>query len=170
MVTTGALNTGHVRSCGCRRRKHGASGTATYSSWCAMMNRCYNPKTPKYKSYGARVIIVCRYWKQFEHFLEDMGERSNGTSIERINNDEGYWCGHCDECCAYGRELNCKWASPSQQARNRHSSRLIAFQGRTQTLAGWESELKIQHNTLFYRLSHWSIETAFTKPVRRTGR
>lgn len=169
-VTTGALNTRHVRSCGCRRRKHGASGTPIYNSWCAMMDRCCNVGNPKYKFYGLKGITTCEHWLRFENFLKDMGDRPNGTSIERINNNKGYWCGHCDECRAHDHQLNCKWASPSQQARNRHTSRLITFRGRTQTLVEWENELDISHHTLFYRLSKWDVETAFTKPVRRMRR
>lgn len=126
-----SLTTVKTRSCGCLignglpktwevARKHGhASGgclTPTFRSWSAMHTRCYNPRYDDYPSYGGRGITVCTRWSGkdgFQNFLADMGERPNGTSIDRFpDNDGNYEPG------------NCRWATRSQQMRNTRASRL----------------------------------------------
>jgi hypothetical protein len=87
----------------------------TYRSWCAMMTRCTNNSTPQFKNYGAKGIKVCDQWHTFENFLRDMGERpSLAHSIDRFPNGKGNY------------ELgNCRWATRSQQCRNRKTSRAV---------------------------------------------
>lgn len=84
----------------------------TYHSWQAMLGRCRyleRESTPKYIDRG---ITVCDRWLDFKNFLLDMGERPEGTSIDRIDNDKGYEPG------------NCKWSTSIEQARNRRNKRL----------------------------------------------
>lgn len=101
----------HTESCGCiwqeTMTKHGMCGTPTYQSWQHMIDRCNNPNNDQYYDYGGRGIkIEDNRWLKFEHFLEDMGERKKGLTIERKNNAIGYF------------KENCCWADRTAQARN----------------------------------------------------
>lgn len=77
-----------------------------------MMARCkYSNRHNSYR-YNGIGIRICERWKVFVNFLSDMGERPEGTTIDRINPNGDY----CPE--------NCRWATVLDQARNRSNARL----------------------------------------------
>jgi hypothetical protein len=99
MVGKGGLKHGHT--------KHGGERTPTYSSWSNMMSRCYQPSYPRKEHYSEKGIKVCKRWHSFENFLDDMGERPDGTTLGRINHNKNYSLG------------NCRWETWQQQNENR---------------------------------------------------
>lgn len=163
-----SVTSGDSRSCGCLQReltierqlRHGEAvgdGTPTYRSWFSMKQRCYNPANIGYHNYGGRGIAVCERWlHSFENFYADMGQRpSLDYSIERMNNNKGY------------SPDNCKWATRTEQQRNRRYNRLLTLHGTTMCLAEWTELLGLSEGLLFNRLrGGWSDERALTTPVR----
>lgn len=122
-VAGGNLRSGHTRSCGCLRSEvvskwatarntvHGhncvGAQTPTHRSWESMLKRCRNPKNKNYPAYGGRGITVCERWLEFAKFLEDMGERPSGLTLDRIDVNGNY------------EKLNCRWATRSEQQKNK---------------------------------------------------
>lgn len=97
-----------------------------YACWRDMIQRCTNPARPKYKNYGGRGITVCDRWrKSFTNFLEDMGERPEGTTLDRRDNNGNY------------EPSNCRWATPSMQQNNRRNNVKFRHDDEELTLQGW---------------------------------
>ena len=154
------LKSGHTKSCGCLGRethiKHGACGTGTYNSWIAAKRRCDYPGATGYRDYGGRGITVCGRWRDsYQAFLDDMGERPTGHSIDRIDRNGNYEPG------------NCRWAARETQNNNTSRNRMLEFQGREQTISQWAKECGLTHSIVSKRLKlGWSIERTLTQPVR----
>ncbi len=138
-------------------------------AWQNMRARCNNPNNPRYASYGGRGITICQRWDDYENFLADMGRRPGpGYSIERADNDGGYWCGHCAGCVRLGRTSNCRWATAAVQQRNSRKTRMLTFNGKTQCLTDWAAEVGLSRDGLRTRLrSGMSLDEALTRPVGR---
>jgi hypothetical protein len=115
VVRGSALRNHTTRSCGCLQKEHAKQLARTslathghtarsgkspeYFSWCAMIQRCTNPKNNRYAIYGGRGISVCIRWteeKGFEHFLSDMGPRPKGTTLGRFGDVGNYEPGNCE--------------------------------------------------------------------------
>lgn len=171
------LASGISTSCGCYRREyvskckrvHGASNGGGirapgdgYLVWSDMRRRCLNPTNSRYENYGGRGIKVCDRWlhgdggvSAFECFMADMGPRpSLKHSIDRINNDGNY------------EPSNCRWATPTEQARNKRDNRTVEFRGRKMVMQEAIKESGIPEWTVYQRLkAGWSVDRALNQPV-----
>lgn len=128
----------------CAVATHGMSHTPAWESWEAMLARCTYDKHPHYMSYGGRGITVCPEWSEFEAFHRDMGARPEGTSLDRINGDLGYY------------KENCKWSTHKEQQNNLSSNRIVWFDGTRYTLAQLAEHLGLNYHTLRHRIARGS--------------
>lgn len=128
-----------------------------------MRGRCQNPKARGFARYGGRGIKVCSRWDvgdgtshPFELFLQDLGPRPVGTSLDRKDNDGDY------------EPANCRWATPEEQANNTSHNRRYEYLGELHTVAEL-SRLSngVNAGALNLRLTYlgWNIERAMTEPV-----
>lgn len=133
-------------TCGCskgRKPTHGLRHKRAYTSWHTMIRRCEDVNCNGYENYSARGITVCEEWHDIEKFYADMGERPEGTSIDRIDNNKGYY------------KDNCRWATAREQSLNKSSNRHISFNGMTKTITEWSE--------------HFGIKRAFLNDKLRSG-
>ena len=127
------------------------------SAWNQMISRCYDPQHRKYASYGGRGIRVCDRWLCRRLFLEDMGERPAGKTLNRIDNNGNY------------TPKNCEWATYTEQAQNMRSNREITHDGRTLCISEWARVTGIYRKTIAKRLSNgWTVSQALTTPVSKS--
>jgi hypothetical protein len=111
-VMLNKLRNNSTKSCGCYQKEkattHGLHKHSLYKTWNNMIHRCYHSNHIHYKYYGGRGIKICDRWlNSFQNFLIDMGERPEGTTLDRKNNDGNY------------EPSNCRWATPKEQIKNR---------------------------------------------------
>lgn len=134
-------------------QKHGYFGTPTYRSWASMLIRVRHKDQPTYQKYSGLDLSVDPRWEFFENFLADMGERPEGTTLDRKDNSSGLYC-----------KENCRWATPQQQAVNRRNVRLVTYNGKTQSETEWGRELGIPTTTLKRKLRQGSsLQELITK-------
>lgn len=143
-----------------RNTKHGAYGTRTYQTWRGMIERCTSKKHKNYDRYGGRGITFCERWREYQNFVDDMGERPDGRNLDRINNDGPY----CKE--------NCRWVTQSEQVSNTSRNVLLSYNGKLMTMKQWAAEIGIAYDTLRHRIQrlHWAIDKALSTPPRKIRR
>jgi hypothetical protein len=162
------LKSGHTKSCGCAKieaikkanTKHGLRNTKLHSVWNSMKQRCLNENNIQYIDYGERGITICEEWKNdFELFYNwsISNGYEEGLSIDRINNDKGYY------------PDNCRWTNELVQANNTRSNHYLTFGSETKTIAEWGRELNLPAKIISDRITKqgWSIEKALTTPIQK---
>lgn len=124
----GNLRRGSHKSCGCLRAdnmrwiqnrgqgwknghyKHGHTvnhePSPTWISWYGMRKRCNDLNNPYY---GGRGVTYDPRWDSFEVFVQDMGLRPAGKTLDRIDPYGNYEPG------------NVRWATAMEQAHNKRS-------------------------------------------------
>jgi hypothetical protein len=96
----------------------GVCSTKTWWSWHFMKQRVLNPNNRDYSRYRDRHIDP--RWMVYENFHADMGDKPEGLSLDRKDNNKGY------------SKENCRWATPHQQA----SNKILNCRGRVLTVEG----------------------------------
>lgn len=141
-----------------RVANHGQSKTRLYSIWHGMKQRCTNPNASVYQYYGARGIVVCKEWNNFETFYSwaiANGYKAHLT-IDRINNNGDY----CPD--------NCRWITQKDQNSNSRNALCVTMNNETHTLTEWSKITGIRMKTISQRLlKDWTVEEALTTPVNK---
>lgn len=138
-------------------QKHGLRFTRIYRIWLNMKNRCNNTKTWAFEFYGAKGITVCDEWNDNPKAFFDWSMLNGYTddlTIDRIDTTGNY------------SPNNCRWVDMRTQNRNRRSTHLITWNGKTQCLTDWSKELNIPQKTLNWRFHHWGVEKSFTTEIK----
>jgi len=112
----------------------------TYSTWRGLFTRCFNPIDRNFSKYGGRGITVCPRWFDFNVFVEDMGLRPEGKTLDRINNNGNYEPG------------NCRWATPLEQARNTRRNKVVLVDGKPKFQVEIAREYGLADSTVMRRL------------------
>ena len=126
----------------------------TYQTWNRMKDRVLNPNHEAYSRYGGRGIVICEKWLTFEGFLDDMGERPSGLTLERRDNNGNY-----------NRE-NCYWATRKQQQRNRSTNLVLEFHGIKRTAIEWAERFYLPRHVVYDRVKKgWPTERVLLTEV-----
>ena len=154
-----SLIQGRAKSCGCMMYKgkkgvnqtHGMSKTRIYREWSSMLRRC-KENSPDAKLYYNRGISVCEEWQNdFLSFYE--WSMRNGyddsLSIDRIDNDNGYFPG------------NCRWIPIEQQQSNKSNNVKVQYNGKEYCLRGLCAELNFPYKTAHRRYQRMKAKGIF---------
>jgi len=119
-----------------------------------MKNRCDYSCSGNYARYGAVGVTYVSDWKSYDKFLEDVGERPEKMTLDRIDSSKGY------------SKENCRWATPSQQQSNRKNCMHLTYNGVTQTAAEWSRSIGLTKAAVWQRIVKygWTVEQALTLP------
>jgi hypothetical protein len=103
-----------------------------------MKKRCLVPTHKAYKDYGGRGITVCEEWLDYNNFVRDMGEAPSNMSLDRIDNDKGYY------------KDNCKWSTQTEQMNNRRCNVKILWEGNLYSVQELERITGIKTAVIYY--------------------
>lgn len=170
------LRSGATQSCGCLHSevvkernkvyaKHGGTMNGKrsdlYKAWDAIRQRCHNPKNKAFVDYGGRGIEMHEPWRtsyaEFERDVAaEIGAKPNRTySLDRKDNGRGYEPG------------NLRWATPTEQNRNRRNTVFYELRGEKRTIAEWAQLANIPYDTVKRRVLGfgWPLDEALGTPV-----
>ena len=120
---------------------------SSYKSWEAMRQRCNNPNHKHFNYYGGRGITVCDRWvSSFENFLNDMGERPSGMTLDRIDATGNY------------EPSNCRWATKEEQSRNRAIVKKFQVFGELLTMPEIAERLGVSYGYVYNKLQINKVE------------
>lgn len=131
-----------------------------YGIWSNMKTGCLNVRNHAFPRYGGAGISICRRWLSFKNFVQDMGARpSLKHTIERKDGRLGY------------SPSNCRWATYTEQNRNRRDNVNIRVRNETKTASEWAFALGITPEAVYKRIAlGWSPERAAITPKYATRR
>lgn len=135
-------NVDRIESCGCIKGTHHLRNTRCMQIFYGMKKRCYTTTCHDYKNYGGRGIRVCNEWlenpKNFYDWAMANGYK-NTLTIERIDVNKDYCPG------------NCKWATKTEQAQNKRSTRKFFYFGQMLTIREICGLTGLKYHTVYMR-------------------
>lgn len=173
VISIAKLSTNYTKSCGCFRREigignkrgatHDMARSPEYRAWRSMKKRCLVPTTKTYRLYGGRGIKVCLEWQEsFEAFFAYVGKRpSRKHSLDRFPDNNGNY-----------EPGNVRWATATEQGRNRRTNHIVTAFGRTAPLADFfkDGSLGLDYGRALQRLKYgWGAELAIGQESNRHG-
>lgn len=143
-----------------QRRKNNFQFHPLYTTWKAMMSRCYRRNDPFFHRYGGKGVSVFDRWHSFIPFAAyiavNLGERPQGKTLDRWPNRKGNY-----------EPGNVRWATAKEQSENSDCPVLLEFNGKSQCLKEWSDETGIPRTVLTWRIQHhWPVEKVLN-PVKR---
>lgn len=148
------VKSGHTKSCGCLKEKHGKTSSGAHNSWISMKKRVRYEKTNCHEIYK-NVEIHPEWEHDFNAFYAYMGDRPEGFSLDRIDNEKGYV------------PENVRWASAKTQANNKTNSKRVMFNGEPITYAQAAAILGCDQSAVAWRRKNgWSDEKIMSTPRR----
>lgn len=125
-----------------------------YYIWCDMRRRCADTKHRQFKDYGGRGVAVCDRWLNFAAFMDDMGLRPDGMSLDRIDNEKGY------------SPDNCRWSTRKEQNSNRRNCIHVMHGNDRVTLKEYCRREGLRYRAIRKRLERgWDEREALTLPL-----
>ncbi len=144
-----------TKSCGCRGQAYKYKTHPLYSRFCKIIDRCENSSCPAYKDYGGRGVKICNKFREdFEFFVSRVGlPKHPQDTLDRPDNNKNYSCGECEECINNRWLFNLRWATKSQQASNRRTTKVVTINDKLMSM-----KEGCRFHGLKYKLVHQFIQ------------